>query len=157
MVENAYQYALVLYKGDQTAGSVTLAPDWEPAAEYAQFSFIRKGELPAALGGRTISIQPLWDRGKGEPFCRGFRLSIARNGTRAVTSDFTTRYFHGLAAIGAAQLIRQGKLQADDDFEYVVVAYPAKTNAAAAPAFLTVEEKPQVLSLTDSSLEAWTG
>ena len=90
MLENAYQFALLLSKEDGSPlGLMAVEPDWEPAAEWTRFYFVRRAELPVNGNGGAASIHPLWDRSKGEPYCRGFRVAIPREGSRPVTSDFT--------------------------------------------------------------------
>jgi len=151
-----HRYALVLFDKDGAPlGSAAVEVDWEPAVQWSSFFFLRRAEL-SLCGSGTVSIVPLWDREVGEPYCRGFRVSIARNGQSACTSDFPSSYFRRRAAKAAAGFVRQGKLEKDAVFRYVVVALQGKEPAGVSPAQgLYVEEQVQPLRLRDSSLADW--
>jgi hypothetical protein len=152
-----HQFALVLFDEEgEVLGSTAVEVDWEPALQCASFYFLRRGELPVHAGNGTASILPLWDREVGAPYCRGFRVSIARNGQGPCTSDYPSSYFRRVAAKVAAQFIKQGKLEKDEVFRYVVVALEAKEHEGAATVRgLQVEEQVQSLRLAESSLADW--
>ena len=156
MLRIDHQFALVLFAEEGAPlGSTPVEVDWEPAVQWSSFFFLRRAELPLS-GGGTVSILPLWDREVGEPYCRGFRVSISRNGQSPCTSDFPPSYFRRLAAQAAALFIKQGKLEKDELFRYVVVALEANgPGSASPPQGLQVEEQVQPLRLLDSSLADW--
>lgn len=155
MLDNPYQFALLFCQSGRTAVACSAADlDWEPAVECARFHFVRKGELPAVNGGIAARIQPLWDQSAGEPYCRGFRVCISRNGSRPVTADYTARYFRHLASRASQRLVDQGNLDADEEFQYVVIALH-KAEMAADSSTFEMAEKPAELPLLDASLEPW--
>src|SRR5271157_2315807 len=152
-----HKYAVVLFaeEGDPL-GSAAVEVDWEPAVQWTSFYFLRRGELPLNNGCGTASIFPLWDREVGEPYCRGVRVSIARNGRSPCTSDFPPSYFRRVAAKAAALFVQEGKLEKDSVYRYVVVALAGKGTANASSASgLQVEEQVKPLRLLDSSLREW--
>ena len=156
MLSINHQFAVVLFDGDgETLGSAAVEADWVPAIEWASWQFRRKGELSLTDGRGAASIQPLWNREMGEPYCRGVRISFARNGLAPCTSDFPVTYFRAGAAKAAALFVEKGKLKKDGRFHYVVVAL--ENDAAAAPSCggLQVEERVAPLHVVDSSLPEW--
>jgi len=157
MLENNYRYAVLLNKEDGASlGCVALEVDWEPAAEWAWLCSVRKGGVPLVNGARAASIQPLWDRKAGEPYCRGFRVSVARNGSGKATADFGTSYFRDVASRVSARFVQQGKLEAGEHFQYAVVALPNnETTEPYARAGFRADEKEVVLGLTESCLSDW--
>jgi hypothetical protein len=159
VLKTPHHYALLLFsEAGAAVGSVAVDVDWEPAVQWCRFRFQRRGEIPAANGCGTVSILPLWDRTLGEPYCRGFRVSIPRSGQCPVTSDFPTSYFRRLASQAAALFVKQGKLETGDVFRYVVIAMAADEVAPAANSTgLQVEEREVPLPLLDASLTDWVG
>ena len=158
VLKNAYKFAFVLLEEEGgVIGSAAVEVDWEPAVNWTSFYFLRRGELPLNDGCGAVSILPLWDRQTGEPYCRGFRVSIARDGQAPCTSDFPASYFRRLAAKVAALFVERGKLQKDDVFRYVVVALASDESAEASDAAngLQVEERAVPLQLMKSSLNEW--
>jgi Prokaryotic homologs of the JAB domain len=158
VLTNDHKFALVLF-GDEgePLGSAAVEVDWEPAVQWTTFYFLRRGELPLHNGCGTASIHPLWDREVGAPYCRGFRVSLARSGQSPCTSDFPVNYFRRLAAKAAALFVQQGKLEKGDVFRYVVIALANNDDAADAspPCGLRVEEQVVPLRLLESSLAVW--
>jgi JAB domain-containing protein similar to deubiquitination enzymes len=157
VLKNDHKFALVLF-GDEgePLGSAALEVDWEPAVQWTNFYFLRRGELPLNDGCGIALIQPLFDREVGAPYCRGFRVSIARTDQSPCTSDFPVSYFRRLAVKAAALFVEQGKLEKGDIFRYVVVALACDETASAATAGgLQVEERVAPLRLLESSLTEW--
>jgi Prokaryotic homologs of the JAB domain len=152
-----HQFALVLFdEAGEVLGSAAAEVDWEPAVQCASFYYLRRGELPIHDGNGAASIVPLWDPEVGAPYCRGFRVSIARNGQAPCTSDYPSRYFRGVAAKAAALFVEQGKLGKDAVFRYVLVALDKKVNGGASSSGgLQVEEQVQPLRVMESSLSEW--
>ena len=105
MLKIDHKFALVLFGGEgEPLGSAAVEADWEPAVQWTSFYFVRRGELPLNNGCGTVSILPLWDRELKAPYCRGFRVSIARAGQSPCTSDFPPSYFRRVAAKGGSAL-----------------------------------------------------
>jgi Prokaryotic homologs of the JAB domain len=157
VLKNDHKFALVLFAAEgEPLGSAAMEVDWEPAVEWTSFYFHRRGELPLNDGCGTASIQPLWDPEVGEPYCRGFRVSIARSGQSPCTSDFPVSYFRRLAANAAALFVQQGKMEKGDIFRYVVIALARAERDSGAPAGgLQVEERAAPLRVLESSLADW--
>jgi len=157
VLKKSHEFSLVLFGEEgEPLGGAAVVVDWEPAVQWTSFYFLRRGELPLNDGCGIASILPLWDREVGEPYCRGFRVSIARNGQSACTSDFPPNYFRRLAAKAAALFVEQGKLEKDSVFRYVVIALEGKESASASPAGgLQVEERVAPLHVLDSCLREW--
>lgn len=157
MLKNDYRFALVLFGEEgETLGSAAVEADWEPAVQWTSFYFLRRGELPLNDGCGTACILPLWDREAGEPYCRGFRVSIDRSGRSPCTSDFPAGYFRRLAAKAAALFVEKGKLEEGATFRYVVVALPKKDARDVSPGNgLQVEQRVAPLRLLESSLHEW--
>lgn len=129
MLQNGYQYALLLYKMDGTLlGQAPLAVDWEPAAEWTRFQALRRG-LAAPAERRAASIlphvMPIWNSRRGEPYVRGFRLDLGAGDA----SDFDITYFQDLASAASSTLLERGELAAGDSYLYRAVAYPSPADA----------------------------
>jgi len=155
-MKNDYRYALVLFDDEgEVLGSAAVQVDWEPPVQWTSFYFLRRGELPLNDGCGTVSLLPLWDREVGEPYLRGFRVSIARSGQSPCTSDFPSSYFRRLAAQAAAKFVQQGKLEKDAIFRYVVIAMAAEPAGPSPTQGLQVEGRVAPLHLLDSSLAEW--
>ena len=158
MTTSDYRFAVVLFheNGDRV-GSAALDVDWEPAVQCASFYFLRRGELPLNDGCGPASILPLWDRDVGQPYCRGFRVSLARDGHPPCTSDYPTSYFRSLAAKAAALFIKNGQLENDEVFRYLVVALSGDDCTSPPPPAngLQAEEQIKPLYLHQSSLGDW--
>lgn len=159
MLKIDHKFAFVLFDDESALlGSAAVEVDWEPAVQWTSFYFGRRGELPLTNGCGAASILPLWDRELKAPYCRGFRVSIARDGQPPCTSDFPSGYFRRLASKAAALFIEQGKLEKDAVFRYVVVALDGEEPGEAAPVTgLQVEERVAPLRLQESSLKTWQG
>ncbi len=125
-----YRFAIVVYdENGAELGTVPVECDWEPAFEYAQFYYQRRGEL-SLNGSRSASVLPLWDDALGEPYCRGYRMQIAPPGQRPVALDFPRSTFHRLARAAASICVAQQKLRAGERFGHELVAHPAPPETA---------------------------
>ena len=157
MLKQEYKFALVLFDSEGAQlGSAAVEPDWEPAVQWARFWFQRRGELSFNDGNGSVSILPLWDREAHEPYCRGFRVSFARDGQPACTSDFPVNYVRRLASKVAAVFVEKGKLEQNEAFRYVVVALAGSEKPEAVPTSgMLVEERVVTLPVQESSLADW--
>jgi hypothetical protein len=125
MLTLPYRFAVLLVRMDGSCvGTVPARRDWEPVHEWTRFHFQRRGELRLD-GNGDASVVPLWDRTLGEPYCRGYRVEIAREGQRAVTADFPNAHFGDLASAAASLYVQSGQLREGESYSYLVVAYPA--------------------------------
>jgi proteasome lid subunit RPN8/RPN11 len=154
MLKDNYQYTLMLYGDGQAAlGQVSLAVDWEPAREWAEFRAIRRGSLTANEAGRVSTVQPLWHPTLGEPYMNGFRLSLQTGGAGEVAIDFTKAYFRQLAKGAAALLMKKGVLKKGERFKYLLAAFPRpRKQPEAAKLTFTMEEVMPDLRLREAML-----
>lgn len=158
MLKDGYQYALMLYSGagEKPLGQVTIAPDWEPAREWAEFRAIRRGLLSADEAGRACTVQPIWHTTAGEPYMQGFRLSVSTNESIETATDFTKAYFRPLARQAAALLMKKGVLKKGERFKFLAAAFPRQEKSAEATKFgFTMEEVRPGLSIEEASLAAF--
>ena len=129
MLQNAYQYALLLFRKDGSAlGSAPVTVDWEPAAECTRVYHARRGGVPLC-GEGAASIEPLWDRTEGEPYTRGFRVAFESGGHK-VASDFPSAYFTEVAAQASSELVKLGKLAAGETYLFQAVAFARNGTAS---------------------------
>jgi proteasome lid subunit RPN8/RPN11 len=154
MLKNDYRYALMLYReGKASLGQVAMAVDWEPAREWAEFRALRHGAAQAFETGRVSIVQPLWHSTLGEPYMKGFRVSVeSKQAREEVAADFTTSYFRQLAKQASALLIEKGVLKKGERFKYLVAAFPQQKTRGEAKLKFTMEEVAPDLALIDASL-----
>jgi hypothetical protein len=151
MLKHPYRFAVLLMRADGScAGTVPGTRDWEPAHEWARFHFQRRGELPLD-GNAEASVLALWDRTLGEPYCRGYRVEISRAGQRAMTADFPTTHFEGLASAAASVCVKDGHLREGESYSYLVVAHPAPPERAETGGLSVTNASPK-LPVCDASL-----
>jgi hypothetical protein len=147
-----YRFALTLFRDDGSSlGSLPAKRDWEQAHEWTRFRFQRKGEL-ALDGDGSASVLPLWERTLGEPYCRGYRIEIARPGRPAVASDFPTTHFRDLASAAASVFVERQQLKAGDSYSYLLVAQPAPQEAQKTGGLAVTNASPP-LPVRDASLK----
>ena len=132
MLTFPYHFALALYRPDASCvGTTPATHDWALAHEWTRFHHQRRGELPLDANGNA-SVLPLWDRKLGEPYCRGYRVEIARPGLRPVSADFPVTHFAVAAKQAASFFIEREELREGERYSYLLVAYPAPEESAAA-------------------------
>jgi proteasome lid subunit RPN8/RPN11 len=154
MLKNDYQYALMLYReGKDSLGQAAMTVDWSPAREWAEFRALRQGLVRADEAGVVSTVEPLWHSKLGEPYVRGFSVSVGAAGEKASSSDFTTAYFRQLAKQASALFTEKGVLKKGERFKYLVAAFPERRPAATETALkFTTEEVAPDLPLIDASL-----
>lgn len=155
MLENNYQFSLLLFRKDGSAlGSASVCIDWDPAVECTRFYHARRGQVPLCAEG-TTSIQPLWDKLEGEPYSRGFRVVYEAAGSNSVSSEFPSRYFRAAAAQVSDEFVKRGKLEAGETYLYQAVAHRKNGAGVANGPGLTLEavEQPPGVPLSESNLE----
>jgi proteasome lid subunit RPN8/RPN11 len=157
MLKNDYQYALMLYReGKHSLGQVAITVDWEPAREWAEFRALRQGLIiQEDEAGRASRVQPVWHAKLGEPYMKGFRVSVESGGEESASIDFTTGYFKQLAKQASVLLVEKGVLKKGERFKYLMAAFPQqKTTKAPRPSFTTEEVTPRLPLLDESLAEA---
>ena len=155
MLTFPYRFALTLFGEDGTDVGTALAQcDWEPAHEWARLHFQRKGELAPDLEDDGASVLPNWATQHGEPYCRGFRVEVARPGREPVGWDFPNTYFKEFAGTVASGFVEQNKLRAGEVFTYIVVAHPAAPEPAAAAGLRVTNASPG-LPMQEGSIETF--
>lgn len=148
-----YHFALALYGPDATCvGTAPATHDWTLAIEWTRFHYQRRGELPLDANG-DASVLPLWDRELGEPYCRGYRVEITRPGRRAVSADFPVTHFAASARQSAALSIERQQLRQGERYSYLLMAYPAPKESAAASGMSVTNASPRI-PVGDASLGA---
>jgi hypothetical protein len=148
-----FRFAVVLYGEDgANLGTVPVVRDFEPAYEWTRFYLQRRGQLRLEENGCASTVIPIFDSIAGEPYCRGFRIQIARPGGVPVGSDFPNTHFRDCAAAVASRFVEMKKLRAGETYTYVVVAYPAAP-AVAGGGGLSVTDTSPGLPVQDGSLE----
>jgi hypothetical protein len=152
-----YRFALTLFGEDgNNIGTALVQCDWEPVHEWTRLYFQRKGELPPDLGEDDgASVLPVWGTKYGEPYCRGFRVQIARPGHEPVGRDFPNTYFKEFAETVASGFIEQNKLRDGEVFTYIVVAHPAAPEPPAAVAGLRMTNASPGLPMQEGSIETF--
>jgi hypothetical protein len=119
-----YRLVIEVLRPDGTLlGHSNPDPDWEPAIEWTRLSGLRTRGVWAPDAHAERSIVPLWHSDLGEPFLRGFQVSLADGDGRSWHEEFPIRYFFDLAREAAAELIASGRLAAGDRYLYRVLAY----------------------------------
>jgi proteasome lid subunit RPN8/RPN11 len=157
MLKNEYSYALMLYReGKHSLGQVAVTVDWEPAREWAEFRALRRGLVTQEEEAERASrVEPVWHAKLGEPYMKGFRVSIESGGEQTASTDFSTSYFKQLAKQASALLIKKGVLKKGERFKYLSAAFPQqKTQDAPRLNFTTEEVTPRLPLIAQSLAEA---
>lgn len=116
---------LGLFKRDGTAlGQVPVAADWEPAVEAARLCAHRQFGLAAIGADAAVEFRPVWQAKLGEPYLSAVETVLAVPGAGEVSCRVPTAYFKSLATAASVPLVNEGRLQAGEDFEYLVMAFP---------------------------------
>ncbi len=121
MAEEQYRYVISLFKDEGAAvGDWVVAPDFDPAREWASWVGVRKGRIPPGRGDGA-EVTPLWHESQGPPFLRGFRVTVAEDGRRA-SADFPLSYFTPLARQVSGFAVEEGLLEAGETFRFTMSA-----------------------------------
>jgi len=149
-----FRYVLGLYKRDGTAlVQVPVAADWEPATEAARFHAHRRLGLAAIGADASVQFRPVWQTKLGEPFVGAMDAVLSVPGAE-VSCRVPTAYFKSAATAASVALVDEGRLQAGESFEYLVMAFPDAAPAAPAPRTrFQVEEVPVPLRWRTSALD----
>jgi len=124
-----YHYLASLYSAEGSLLSrLAITPDWYPATEAARFRALRQCRSNALPG--PARIQPIWDTETGAPLTAGVRAIVTDGEDREVTCEVGITYFKAQLQGAAADLIRTGKLQEGDTYQYVVHAIAAADSLA---------------------------
>ncbi len=156
MAKVDYRFTLELFREDGSlVGQAPVSPDWEPAMEWTHFNGVRRGRLPEMLNVSSATIiEPIWDPQLGEPYVDLFRVVIPANDGGVVCGKIPKVYLRDLAREASSTWVEQGKLRAHEYFQYRVCAF-LSPNGVEVPSTggFSVEEVPQPLQMTDSSLK----
>lgn len=152
MITCQHRFALLYTRPEGSAlGQLPLAPDWEPAVEWATFSALRSGIHQARANGTVV---PIADARLGWPYAAGFRVELEGSEPRPPACDFPATYFAREARRGSSELVESGKLRDGDSFSYRLLTFPcpsAPTSADSVQAF-DVAEETRPLAITTASL-----
>ncbi len=150
---------VLLHEDGRRLKQTPIEPDFDPAIEWTRFEALRNGYRDAAVLSAVVSTELLWDRKAGEPYLRGFSVSLMAEAATP-TSEFGLPFFRAEAEAAAAALLKSGELSSDDSYSYSVVAFPSQGVEKAAgdaerPAFELSTEPVPVPSIEDRSLSAY--
>lgn len=147
-----FRFAVVLSREDGTyLGTAQAAHDFESSLDWTRLFLQRRGQLGLNANGDASTVLPNFDPAVGEPYCRGYRIEIARPGESPAGMDFPNTHFRSYAAAAASRFVEQRKLQVGEIYTYLVVAYPAQPEALGKSG-LTVTDTSPVLPAHDASL-----
>jgi len=137
----------LVWPGGELLGHASLDPDWDPAIEWTRLSGLRTHGVWAPASQAERGIDALWHSELGEPFMRGFRVTLAHHTGTAWHEDFSIRYFAELARTASASLIEKGTLAPGDSYRYRTLAYEPDTAEPSvdSPLFSTVDLSPPLV------------
>lgn len=150
----------VEYEGD--GGEVVcrspLLPDWQAAAVWVRFEGIRKGVLPPLLSSVGAEVQPVWARERGAPYVESIRLGVRApdGGSSLYECELTTGYLLRQIRVLTARLAEAGNLERGAQVLPRLLASPApeiEDAVVVGKSGFSVQEVPQLLAYTESSLE----
>src|SRR5579872_1795200 len=127
---------------DRVVGRIPVTVNWGPAIECARFEAIRLSAVGVwpALARADAWVRPVFS-GQA-PYSDGFRVSFAVDSPQVSGSDFPLTWFKKIADAGAATLLKQNKLRADETFHYRLLAFePVHASVEKSPLF-SIEEVP---------------
>jgi hypothetical protein len=121
-----YRFAVVLSREDgQVLRQVELAPDFEPLHEALRFSGLRSGALAGDENDVELSIQPVWDATRGEPFVHALHARLLRRGRfLGIETTVAARYFTAAVQGLARQWVREGIIASTRGGRYSIAALP---------------------------------
>src|SRR5580765_4540387 len=159
-METSHPYRFVLELRKRDIGTplrrVPVVADWEPAMEAARFLALRRFPLATDGAGATAEFRPAWHPELGEPWVREFQVMLQIPGAGELSCPVPNTYFKSLAVDASASLVKKGSLQAGEDFDFLVAAYPTPSDdpgkAKRRPRFELAEVSTS-LPLKSSSLE----
>jgi proteasome lid subunit RPN8/RPN11 len=123
-----------VYRADGSCvGQVATPVDWEPAIESAWFDGVRRGALATTDGTWSSVVRPLWQPENGEPYVRGFRVTIPSDERDGISEDFTIAYMKPVARRILSDLVEDGHLEKDETVRYQFVAFFDEAHAKAGP------------------------
>lgn len=147
-----HRFLLLLQQPEgQVLGQLPLAPNWEPAVEWAAFAALRAGGREASANGRVV---PVADERLGLPYVSGFRIELDGGVPQPPACDFPSTFFARDARRGSEALVESKKLREGDKFCYRLLAFAQAGESPpepASPAF-EVGEEVRPLALTEAPL-----
>lgn len=175
--EGSYRYAIDYFKEDGThLGLISIEPDFQAAKDWAYFTGMRSGRLPAVSAAAEGSISPLWCEERGEPYCRGVRVVPTVVGVDDVggvagtaepaSCELPKTYFRALAERGSWEWVEKRDLEPAEPYTYYVCAYPTAAESSEADttgigavesSAFQVESVPDLIPVTESDLGSFRG
>lgn len=152
MTAQKYRYAMRVYRADGSCvGQVATTVDWEPAVESAWFDGVRRGALTTTDGTRSSIVRPLWQPENGEPYVRGFRVTIPSDERDGISEDFTIAFMKPIARRILSDLVDEGHLEKGETVRYQFVAFFDEAHAKAGPSSpFTTREVIPILPIKES-------
>ncbi len=141
-----------VYRADGSCvGQVATAVDWEPAIESAWLDGVRRGVLATTDGTRASVVRPLWQAENGEPYVRGFRVTIPSDERDGISEDFTIAYLRTMVRRVLNDLLHDGHLKENETVRYQFVAFFDEAHAKAGPSSpFTTREVVPILPIEES-------
>lgn len=135
MIAERWRYAVQILREDNTPlRQIPVTMDWDPLREWVRFIALRQGSAPASALALECTIEPIWDRNRGEPYLDGLRARAERGeGARALTADFSASFFNVQAKAAVAQLVEEGSLELGAQVLCLPVAYAPQNDPEARP------------------------
>jgi hypothetical protein len=153
--EQTFRYALEFHKANGArAGQVAIAVNWDPAIESTWLLGLRRGRLQPHDSTSPSTVRPVWNLKSGQPYVSGFVVHI-HSEQGGFECEFPIAYFKDAAQTAAAELVKEGRLQDGEVFQYLTTAFPDKRPAAGPTPMFTTEPVIPPLPVEDSSLEVF--
>ncbi|MCZ7638811.1 MAG: Mov34/MPN/PAD-1 family protein [Verrucomicrobia bacterium] len=152
MIVCHHRFLLLLQQPEgPVLGQLPLAPNWEPAVEWAAFAALRAGGRETPPHGRVV---PVADPRLGLPYLSGFRVELDGADPAPPPCEFPVTYFARDARRGSAALVEAKKLRVGDTFSYRLIAVEQPEESSAQPAALAFEvgEETRPLAVTNAPL-----
>ena len=154
MVKSGYHYQLEIFRTDGSrVGQVAVDPDWSAAEEWARFGALRRGLAGGGEAEGVTCVEPLWHLTIGEPYVRGFRLSVGGSAFPADPIELPPAYLQGLARGSTGAFVERGLLSSGERILYLAAAFPAgETPTKGAGIRFDAEDVSVPLPVSDATL-----
>lgn len=128
-----FLYAIEVYKlpSQEHLGAVAVAPDWQPAIEWAWLTMLRNDpDLPPVFDSLEGRVEPRWEEPLGPPHVAKLQVQVVHAGKSFAVDDIPVSYFQPLAELASAEFVNRGQLSLGEVFHYGVHAYRAADSSS---------------------------
>jgi len=134
MVVTEYHYGIAMYRlDDSVVGQAPITPDWGPAEQCGRLEGIRRGLLQPDARDIETAAAPVWSPNAGEPFVHSVLVTVRGPDETEVQCEVPATYFASQAREASAAFVQEGKLQAGEQFRYLVLAHPGGPDRQGGP------------------------